>query len=380
VTLLITTPWPLRSAGGGQRLAHDIAHALTARGIDVVVAAGSGLTDRTYDVVGGSGFREVRLRLADGAAGRWRRRSTVSLYLDGLESLAEQVRPQALLFTPHYSSCARQARAVAERRGIPFILWPAIHLDHEDHTSADARRFYGSADRLLCLSRVERQWLLERVGISPERVLIPGYPWTGPVRAAIAPLRPVAPTRLLGVGAFVGHKRFEDQIETVDILRRRHRLDARLTLAGAGVEPTVVAGLRRLRTRLELDSYVEFVVEASDTHLASLYQNADVFLFTSRSESFGVAVLEAIARATLPIVYPHPVYRELVEGSGFGRVAAASTPDALAAAIASSVGVHAADAGNQRDAWLARQSPANVGARLTAMLGQLETERPVARA
>ena len=102
VTLLITTPWPLLSPGGGQRLAHGIAGAIAAQGIDVVVAAGSGLTDRPYDVVCGSRFREVRLRLAGSAATRGlRRRSTTDLYLDELQSLAAQIQPHALLFTPH---------------------------------------------------------------------------------------------------------------------------------------------------------------------------------------------------------------------------------------------------------------------------------------
>jgi glycosyltransferase involved in cell wall biosynthesis len=293
--------------------------------------------------------------------------------------LAEQVRPDALLFTPHYSSCARQARAVAGRLAIPFIVWPAIHLDHDDHTSAEAQRFYRSAERVLCLSRVEREWLVTNVGVPSERALMPGYPWRGPVHDP-RPARAGMTTRLLSVGAFVSHKRFGDQIEAVQTLRRRYRIDARLTLAGAGPERTVLSNLQRISRRLGVEPHIEFAVDASDADIAKLYHDADAFLFTSRSESFGVSLLEAIARGTRPIVYPHAVYRALVEESGFGSVAAESTPDALAAAVACHVQTRTFDADALRAAWLATHSSVRVGALLAAMLERLEIERSVLRA
>lgn len=378
MTVLITTPWPLRSPGGGQRLAHGIADALAGPGFDVVVAAGSGLTDRAYAVVCDGRFREVRLRLA-GTVARWglRRQPAPGFSLEGLDSFAEGIRPQALLFTPHFSSCGLQARAVAETLGIPFLLCPAIHLEHTDHTNPEAKRFYRSADRVLCLSAIERNWLLEEVGIPSERLLMTGYPWHGPIRAPSQPIAQGSALRLLSVGAFVRHKRFEDQIDTLEILRREYQIDARLTLAGAGHEPSVILELERQARRRGCESHVRILTDVADDDLGCLYQDADAFLFTSRSESFAVAVLEAIARATPPLVYPHPVYRGHVEASGFGRVAAASTPQALAEAVVAAVDAPAFDP--ERITWLATHSPARVGAALAVMLEQLEAERPVSR-
>ena len=67
--------------------------------------------------------------------------------------------------------------------------------------------------------------------------------------------------------------------------------------------------------------------------LAALYRSADYFLFTSASESFGLALLDAICAGTFPLVYPHATYAGLVDASGFGRVTARATPEALAAAV-----------------------------------------------
>ena len=380
MTLLITTPWPLRFPGGGQRLARGIADALAAQSVDVVVAAGSGLTDLELRRRSGQPLPRGALaaRGSDATHGL-RRRSSADLYLDGLQSLAEQIQPGALLFTPHYSSCARRSRAIAEERGIPFVLWPAIHLDHDDHTSAQARRFYRSVDRILCLSGIERDWLVTRAGVPPERILMPGYPWHGPVLAPSPRVRHGTPVRLLSVGAFVGHKQYEEQLTTVWRLRRRNQLDVRLTIAGAAAEPAVIAELGRVRARLGLEANIDFALDGSDEDIAHLYANADAFVFTSRSESFGVAVLEAIARATPPIVYPHPVYGGLVEESGFGYVAAESTPDALAAAVLSAIDAKTCGSDAQRTAWLAEHSPARVGAALAAMLDRLATGRSVSR-
>ena len=156
-------------------------------------------------------------------------------------------------------------------------------------------------------------------------------------------------------------------------------MDARLTIAGAAVEPAVIAKLARVRARLGLEANIDFAVDGSDEDIAHLYANADAFVFTSRSESFAVAVLEAIARATPPIVYPHPVYGGLVEASGFGYVAAELTPDALAAAVWSAIDATISGSDAQRTGWLAKHSPARVGAALAAMLDQLATGRSVSR-
>ena len=71
-----------------------------------------------------------------------------------------------------------------------------------------------------------------------------------------------------------------------------------------------------------------------------------------------------------PIVYPHPTYVDLVEASGFGRVASSSTPAALTHAIRRAV----EDGEPRRDppaAWRAGHAWPRVARSLLARLDGL---------
>jgi glycosyltransferase involved in cell wall biosynthesis len=153
-------------------------------------------------------------------------------------------------------------------------------------------------------------------------------------------------------------------------------VDARLTIAGALHEPSTLNRLRQLARRRRVDDSVAFVIAAPDAMVSRLHRESDYFLFTSRSESFGLALLEAIGHGVLPIVYPHPVYRTLVESSGFGVIARRADPAALAdgvwQALAGSPG--RGDDG-ERVHWLRERSWPRVMAPLARALERL---RPAA--
>ena len=289
--------------------------------------------------------------------------------LEGLEALAEEVNPDAVLYTPHFSSCAQQAAAIAERLRIPFLLWPAIHLDHARHTSRAARRFYRSAALVLCLSDVERDWLVRRAGLLPQQVVTLGYGWNGDATPRARAVIPTRPVRLLTVGAFARHKQLDHQLDALALLRGAFQVDARLTIAGALREPSVFERLRTRTRRRALEASVDFVTDCTDATIAELHAAADVFLFTSASESFGVALLEAIGCGTFPIAYPHPVYRGLIESSGFGLLAERSTPNALADAVGRALDARVTVSDQHRLRWLATRSWARITAPLAQALG-----------
>ena len=437
MTLLIVTPWPLDSCGGGQRLAAAVARSLAIdHGVEVVVAAGSGLLSNPPGPMRAERFREVRLPLvSDRGTGTWDRGTKVprygnvfsdrgtegprdgnvfsdrgtrqtsaehaffrtaepgfwskwsasmlqfmnspvtgprstpeTSYLQGLEALAAEVNPDAVLYTPHFSSCAQQAAAIAERRQVPFLLWPAIHVDHAQHTGRAARRFYRSAALVLCLSDVEREWLVRRAGVSPQHVLTLGYGWNGDATPRARAVTPTRTVRLLTVGAFTRHKQLDHQLEALALLRGALHVDARLTIAGAVREPSVLERLLTLTRRRELEASVDFVTDCTDATIAALHAAADVFLFTSASESFGVALLEAIGCGTFPIAYPHPVYRGLIESSGFGLLAERSTPNALAEAVGRALDARLTVSDQHRLRWLATRSWARITAPLARAL------------
>lgn len=350
--LLVVTPWPLAMPGGGQRLARDLARSLAVdHRVEVIVAAGSGLTSHAMPPVTDLPIHEVRVPLVCAPLADPHR----AAYLAGLDVLADDIRPDAILYTPHYSSCAVQAEALAVRRRIPFMIVPAVHLDHPAHTSRAARWFYRSADANFCLSDIEREWLV-RAGVSPERAVTIGF---GATAASARPARDGLvgrPLRLLTVGAYVPHKQLDHQVDALSRLRNAFQIDARLTVAGPLTDVSVLDRLRRLVGRRSVENSVEFLTDCSEDDLVRLHHESDYFLFTSRSESFGAALFEAIGFGTQPIVYPHPVYRGLVESSGFGVIARRASPRALAAAVLGARSGAGARQDDERLRWMRERS------------------------
>ena len=102
-------------------------------------------------------------------------------------------------------------------------------------------------------------------------------------------------TVLLHVGRFERHKG-QDQLLRAFRIALTEDPGLRLLLAGKG--PTLPEA-RGLAEELDLQDAVVFLGEVADP--APLYRAADVFVFPSRREAFGVALLEAMA-AGLPAV------------------------------------------------------------------------------
>ena len=104
---------------------------------------------------------------------------------------------------------------------------------------------------------------------------------------------------LLYAGNIKPHKNIERLIEAFHLLRQRGHDQLRLLIIGNEVSkyPT----LRRTVHRFKLHTYVRFLGFVPDQMLAVLYRLADVFVFPSLYEGFGLPPLEAMASGT-PVV------------------------------------------------------------------------------
>ena len=100
-----------------------------------------------------------------------------------------------------------------------------------------------------------------------------------------------------------------------------------LVLAGdAGWGGDDSAAIRRLGDRVRLLGQVQ------SADLAALYAGADLFVFPSRHEGFGIPVLEAMAQQTAVVAADIPVLREV--GGDAARFVPVGDADTLADAIA----------------------------------------------
>lgn len=140
------------------------------------------------------------------------------------------------------------------------------------------------------------------------------------------------PAELLCVGRLLSHKKVDAAIGAMRVLVDQG-VHARLTIVGEGPEAT---RLRALVSELGLDEVVamrSFLPEHADVLRA--IAAADVLVFPSIREGFGMVAMEAMAVGTPVVTSDHPdnLARDLVQ-TGVNGETCAPEPQALAAAIA----------------------------------------------
>ena len=135
--------------------------------------------------------------------------------------------------------------------------------------------------------------------------------------------------RLISVGRLAPQKRFDLLMEACGQLREAG-VPFRMRIVGEGPSRGDLA--RRIRS-LELDGAVELVGHRSQREIAAELADADVFVLTSASETFGLAVFEAMG-VGLPVVVPDiPGLGEFVEPGKNAVVYPAGNVQALVDAV-----------------------------------------------
>lgn len=138
-----------------------------------------------------------------------------------------------------------------------------------------------------------------------------------------------AKARLLFVGRLAIQKNVPLLLQAVAAYRDKYGKDFQLTIVGDGdLRPQIESEIRRL----ELGSHVDLVGPRYGAALESTYEQSDLLLLTSVFESFGLVLVEGMAKA-LPIVSVQiPAVRNVVLDEVNGLLVD-STPAALADAI-----------------------------------------------
>lgn len=100
---------------------------------------------------------------------------------------------------------------------------------------------------------------------------------------------------LLWLGIFMPHRRLEDAIEAMAHLKQEGQR-VKLLLAGSGaLFPDYFTGLQSLTAERGVQDAVVFTGKVADDEMRDFYCACDAFLFPNENQTWGLAVLEAMA-------------------------------------------------------------------------------------
>jgi glycosyltransferase involved in cell wall biosynthesis len=159
------------------------------------------------------------------------------------------------------------------------------------------RQAFRFAQGTIFLTQHAAKQVQRRVGQLKRTVCIPhgvAEVFKQTTAVAVWPTAGERPIRCLYVSPVLEYKHQTEVVRAIKILREQG-LDIELTLAGGG-------GQRPLKIMMQLldqvdpqRQFVKIIEFIPNTEVASLIANADLFVFASGCETFGIALLEAMA-------------------------------------------------------------------------------------
>lgn len=138
---------------------------------------------------------------------------------------------------------------------------------------------------------------------------------------------------VLGVGILFPHRRFEDLIEAMALLREPAGVRA-LVVGSDHADPGYADRLAALVREGGVEDRVTLErASISDTRLRDAYAAADLLVFPNQRQTWGLAPLEALASRTPVVVSAGAGVHEVLEGRPGVAVVPPERPDAIARAI-----------------------------------------------
>lgn len=234
----------------------------------------------------------------------------------GIYSLREQfmmplkVSSCDIFWTPHYNVPALPVRA---RKRI-VTIHDVYHLAHSSELNL-VKRLYAKvvlplaarlSDRIITVSDFSRQEILKYAHIGPEKIVVI-YNGVDFDRFNKAKVNSAFLDRyhlgryILYVGNVKPHKNITGLIDAFRILHDKYA-DIKLVIAGEKEQfITGVRGVEQIVKTRSLERHVIFTGFVDDKDLPGLYKGAELMVFPSLYEGFGLPPLEAMASGT-PVV------------------------------------------------------------------------------
>lgn len=149
-------------------------------------------------------------------------------------------------------------------------------------------------------------------------------------RFAVAGVDGRDPDLLLAVGRLADNKRYDRLLRAFAQVVVRHP-PARLVIVGP--DWGAASSLAELSAELDIADRVKLAGQISDAEILRYLTTASVWISSSAYESFGVALLEAMAAGCIPVVQPLPAFTQLLTDGSEGFCADFDRPEGAATVI-----------------------------------------------
>ncbi|TDB38771.1 MAG: glycosyltransferase family 4 protein [Actinobacteria bacterium] len=267
-------------------------------------------------------------------------------------------------------------RRLCDAAGLPYVL--TVHgLDlYSNLENPRWKREILAAGRgaraVICVGERLATDVIDELGVDPAVVTV--IPNTYDDRRYTHVERTRGPVlRILSVGR-LSHEKGHDVLLRAFAQARAAGVSATLTMVGDGPERSA---LEALAHDLGVDTAVEFKGVLLDEPLAAEMRSADLFVLPSRSEGFGVVLIEALATG-LPVVATRSGGPDGIVAEGDGVLVTADDVDALFAGLRDAIErLDTFDSAAIAARAAARYSPQAVGGMLVSVYEAVLAGAPV---
>lgn len=225
-------------------------------------------------------------------------------------------RPDFIIAGPMPTTIILYARVLRFFTGAKLIISPAFHPTDPDFSSPLLINTLKSADYVWTLTDFETDYFVRNFAIPHSKLINLG----GGIDASLLAdtFNPQKPKTLLFIGSFAKHKNLETLFKAFALLPKEFSL----TIAG---KPTLHP--------LSIPRRVTVIKNFKSDQLADLLDRSTILISPSTQESFGLVLLEAMARGKPVIAADIPASAEIIKKSGAGLLFKPNNPQDLAAKI-----------------------------------------------
>lgn len=238
-------------------------------------------------------------------------------------------KPDYIMAGPLPTTIVLYARILRYLTKSKLIINASFHPHDPDFQSPILLSTLKSADYIWTLTDYETNYFHRKLNIPLNRLVNLGNGVDKSFLLSTPPLLNYSTSNLLYVGSFSAHKNLNTLIKAFSLLPKTFTL----TLAGQKTlyYPEIQSQISTLSP--QISSRIKFIFSFSDSKLATLIDNSNILISPSLQESFGLVLIEAMARGKPVIAADIPASAELIKKSQAGLTFSSLDPQDLSKKI-----------------------------------------------